>query len=188
MEIGEHDFVVLVCPSFLRVAIQCLMDVLFTKIISPSWKNSDAVFKETAWLFLRLNFICINSGIKEMKVCVFRKSECQLPFFLQQKGYTRAVFLMHKQNRQSFQYFQVQAQVKKTKARFDKLKLDVMQKVDLLAASRCNMFSHVLANYQSSLLHFWEKTSRTMTAVAESFKGYQYYEFSIIKVSLRQVS
>ncbi|XP_052235659.1 islet cell autoantigen 1-like isoform X2 [Dreissena polymorpha] len=75
----------------------------------------------------------------------------------------------------------VQAQVKKTKARFDKLKLDVMQKIDLLAASRCNMFSHVLANYQSSLLHFWEKTSHTMTAVAESFKGYQYYEFNIIK-------
>ncbi|XP_036356869.1 islet cell autoantigen 1 isoform X4 [Octopus sinensis] len=75
----------------------------------------------------------------------------------------------------------VQAQVRKTKARFDKLKLDVMQKIDLLAASRCNMFSHVLANYQSTLLHFWEKTSRTMTAVSESFKGYQYYEFSMLK-------
>lgn len=77
---------------------------------------------------------------------------------------------------------QVQAQVRKTKQRFDKLKLDVMQKVDLLAASRCNMFSHVLANYQSTLLHFWEKTSRTMAAVAESFKGYQYYEFNMLKV------
>ncbi|XP_052821922.1 islet cell autoantigen 1 isoform X5 [Octopus bimaculoides] len=75
----------------------------------------------------------------------------------------------------------VQAQVRKTKARFDKLKLDVMQKIDLLAASRCNMFSHVLANYQSTLLHFWEKTSRTMTAVSESFKGYQFYEFSMLK-------
>ncbi|XP_076459337.1 islet cell autoantigen 1-like isoform X2 [Babylonia areolata] len=75
----------------------------------------------------------------------------------------------------------VQAQVRKTKQRFDKLKLDVMQKVDLLAASRCNMFSHVLANYQSTLLHFWEKTSRTMSAVAESFKGYQYYEFNMLK-------
>lgn len=42
----------------------------------------------------------------------------------------------------------VQAQVRKTKAKFDKLKLDVMQKIDLLAASRCNMFSHVLATYQ----------------------------------------
>ncbi|XP_070185416.1 islet cell autoantigen 1-like isoform X3 [Littorina saxatilis] len=75
----------------------------------------------------------------------------------------------------------VQGQVRKTKQRFDKLKLDVMQKVDLLAASRCNMFSHVLANYQSTLLHFWKKTSRTMSAVAESFKGYQYYEFNMLK-------
>ncbi|ESP01919.1 hypothetical protein LOTGIDRAFT_225030 [Lottia gigantea] len=75
----------------------------------------------------------------------------------------------------------VQTQVRKTKAKFDKLKLDVMQKVDLLAASRCNMFSHVLANYQTTLLHFWEKTSRTMSAVAESFKGYQYYEFNLLK-------
>ncbi|GFR82850.1 islet cell autoantigen 1 [Elysia marginata] len=58
----------------------------------------------------------------------------------------------------------VQSQVRKTKTRFDKLKLDVMQKVDLLAASRCNMFSHVLANYQTMLLHYWDKTSRTMTA------------------------
>ena len=72
--------------------------------------------------------------------------------------------------------------MKKTKAKFDKLKLDTMQKIDLLAASRCNMYSHVLANYQTTLLHFWEKTSRTMTAVAESFKGYQYYEFNMLKV------
>jgi len=75
----------------------------------------------------------------------------------------------------------VQAQVKRKKQKFDKLKLDVMQKVDLLAASRCNMFSHVLANYQTMLLHYWEKTSRTMSAVAESFKGYQYYEFNMLR-------
>ncbi|ESO02477.1 hypothetical protein HELRODRAFT_66284, partial [Helobdella robusta] len=80
----------------------------------------------------------------------------------------------------------VQAQVKKTKSKFDKLKLDVMQKVDLLAASRCNMFSQVLAKYQSTLLHFWEKTSVRMTAVAESFKGYQYYEFNMLKVDARR--
>lgn len=38
----------------------------------------------------------------------------------------------------------VQAQVKRNKARFDKLKLDCLQKIDLLAASRCNLFSQVL--------------------------------------------
>lgn len=43
------------------------------------------------------------------------------------------------------------------------------------------MYSHALATYQKSLLVFWEKTSKTMKAVADSFKGYQYYEFTVIK-------
>ncbi|CAF4649617.1 unnamed protein product, partial [Rotaria magnacalcarata] len=43
------------------------------------------------------------------------------------------------------------------------------------------MYSYALATYQKSLLVFWEKTSKTMKAVAESFKGYQYYEFTVIK-------
>ena len=77
---------------------------------------------------------------------------------------------------------QVQGQVKKSKMKFDRLKLDTMQKVDLLAASRSNMFSQVLVKYQSSMLNFWEKMSHRMTAVADSFKGYQYYEFNMLKV------
>ncbi|KAA0190154.1 Islet cell autoantigen 1 [Fasciolopsis buskii] len=72
-------------------------------------------------------------------------------------------------------------QVRKSKSTFDRLKIDSMQKIDLLSASRCNMLSHVLAAYQNSLLNFLEKTSRTMVAVAERFKGYQYYEFSVLK-------
>ncbi|VEL09677.1 unnamed protein product [Protopolystoma xenopodis] len=54
----------------------------------------------------------------------------------------------------------VQAQVRKAKTNFDKLKLDSMQKIDLLAASRCNLLSHVLADYQKMLLLFWEKTAK----------------------------
>ncbi|CAH8600446.1 unnamed protein product [Heterobilharzia americana] len=75
----------------------------------------------------------------------------------------------------------VQAQVRKAKVSFDRLKVDSMQKVDLLAASRCNMLSHVLVGYQNTLLNFLEKTSHMMVAVAESFRGYQYYEFSILR-------
>ncbi|CAF4677657.1 unnamed protein product [Rotaria sp. Silwood1] len=75
----------------------------------------------------------------------------------------------------------VQSQVKATKTEYDRLKSDVIQKIDLLTASRCNMYSHALATYQKALLIFWEKTSKTMKAVADSFKGYQYYEFTVIK-------
>ncbi|XP_071791493.1 islet cell autoantigen 1-like isoform X2 [Asterias amurensis] len=75
----------------------------------------------------------------------------------------------------------VQAQVRTTKLKFDKLKNDVCQKIDLLGASRCNLFSHTLATYQNTLLHYWEKTSRTMSAVQEGFRGYQHYEFNMLK-------
>ncbi len=77
----------------------------------------------------------------------------------------------------------VQSQVKSTKTKFDRVKCDVIQKTDLLLASRCNMFSNVLVLYQQSLINFWMKTSKTMNAIADAFKGYQYYEFNIIKVS-----
>ncbi|XP_071942760.1 islet cell autoantigen 1-like isoform X3 [Antedon mediterranea] len=84
-------------------------------------------------------------------------------------------------HKQLEKFRKVQAQVRITKMKFDKLKTDVCQKIDLLGASRCNMFSHTLVAYQNAILHFWERTSRTMSAVQESFKGYQHYEFNMLK-------
>uniref|UniRef100_A0A663ETT3 Islet cell autoantigen 1 n=2 Tax=Aquila chrysaetos chrysaetos TaxID=223781 RepID=A0A663ETT3_AQUCH len=83
--------------------------------------------------------------------------------------------------KQMEKFRKVQAQVRHAKLNFDKLKTDVCQKVDLLGASRCNLLSHVLTTYQTTLLHFWEKTSHTMAAIHESFKGYQPYEFTMLK-------
>ncbi|XP_055494210.1 islet cell autoantigen 1-like protein isoform X2 [Leucoraja erinacea] len=75
----------------------------------------------------------------------------------------------------------VQAQVRNTKMQFDKLKNDVCQKVDLLGASRCNLLSQSLAAYQSTLLHFWERTACMMSQIHDCFKGYQPYKFSALK-------
>lgn len=86
-------------------------------------------------------------------------------------------------HKQMEKFRKVQAQVRTTKTSFDKLKNDVCQKVDLLGASRCNLLSHVLTTYQTTLLHFWEKTSHTMAAIHESFKGCQHYEISSHKTS-----
>ncbi|XP_015413810.1 PREDICTED: islet cell autoantigen 1 isoform X3 [Myotis davidii] len=83
--------------------------------------------------------------------------------------------------KQMEKFRKVQAQVRLAKKSFDKLKMDVCQKVDLLGASRCNLLSHMLATYQTTLLHFWEKTSHTMAAIHESFRGYQPYEFTTLK-------
>ncbi|XP_013871858.1 islet cell autoantigen 1 isoform X1 [Austrofundulus limnaeus] len=84
--------------------------------------------------------------------------------------------------KQMERFRKVQAQVRSTKTSFDKLKTDVCQKVDLLGASRCNLLSQVLTTYQTTLLHFWEKTSHTMAAIYENFKGCQHYEVSTLKM------
>ncbi|GLD64787.1 islet cell autoantigen 1-like protein [Lates japonicus] len=75
----------------------------------------------------------------------------------------------------------VQAQVRGTKGQFEKLKNDVCQKVDMLGASRCNMLSHSLCTYQTTLLQFWEKTAHTMSGIHEAFQGHIPYQFTTLK-------
>lgn len=75
----------------------------------------------------------------------------------------------------------VQAHVRRCKARFEKIKIDTYQKIDMLSASRVNMFSHSLGLYQKEWLSFYEKSSKVMNEVDEAFAGYQYYDFNILK-------
>ncbi|XP_041822254.1 islet cell autoantigen 1-like [Chelmon rostratus] len=75
----------------------------------------------------------------------------------------------------------VQAQVRGTKGQFEKLKNDVCQKVDMLGASRCNMLSHSLCTYQTTLLQFWEKTAHSMSGIHEAFQGHVPYQFTTLK-------
>ncbi|KAL0822331.1 hypothetical protein ABMA28_004430 [Loxostege sticticalis] len=74
-----------------------------------------------------------------------------------------------------------QRQVRESKKIFDKLTLDVLQKIDLLAAARCNMFSHVLSNYQTSFLTFATKVAQTLVATADTMNAAPQYEFCILK-------
>ncbi|KAL4711461.1 hypothetical protein ACJJTC_005585 [Scirpophaga incertulas] len=74
-----------------------------------------------------------------------------------------------------------QRQVRESKKIFDKLALDVLQKIDLLAAARCNMFSHVLANYQTSFSTFAKKVTQTLLATADAMNSAPQYEFCILK-------
>ncbi|XP_057686545.1 islet cell autoantigen 1-like [Corythoichthys intestinalis] len=75
----------------------------------------------------------------------------------------------------------VQGQVRSTKSQFEKLKNDVCQKVDMLGASRCNMLSHSLCNYQTTLLQFWEKTAQALSGIHDAFQGHVPYQFTTIK-------
>ncbi|KAM7104610.1 islet cell autoantigen 1-like protein [Molossus nigricans] len=83
--------------------------------------------------------------------------------------------------KQMEKFRKVQIQVKNSKASFDKLKMDVCQKVDLLGASRCNMLSHSLTTYQRTLLGFWEKTAQMMSQIHRAYIGLHPYDFVALK-------
>lgn len=75
----------------------------------------------------------------------------------------------------------VQEHVKKSKTQFDRQKLDCLQKVDLLAAARCNMFSHALILYQNTLLQFTNKSTDTFTSIVNSYKDHQHQHTTLVK-------
>ncbi|XP_071572904.1 islet cell autoantigen 1 isoform X2 [Temnothorax nylanderi] len=84
-------------------------------------------------------------------------------------------------SKQLEKYKKVQSRVKQGKIVFDNLALDCLQKVDLLAAARCNMFSHALVLYQTTLLNFTKKSTQAYSTIANSFKGYQRYDFTVVR-------
>lgn len=53
--------------------------------------------------------------------------------------------------------------------------------IDLLAAARCNMFSHVLVAYQAALLDFATKSSYTFQAALKILEEKPQYSFTILK-------
>lgn len=75
----------------------------------------------------------------------------------------------------------VQSQVKDNRKKFEKLKYDVCQKIDLLSASRCNLLSATLAAYQQSMLKFLEQTAKSYQTVLDQFRGHPSYQFTILK-------
>lgn len=75
----------------------------------------------------------------------------------------------------------VQFQVKAAKKLFDKLKGDVIQKIDLLSASRCNLLSATLEPYQAAMVKFLRSTAKSYNEVYQQYQGHPSYQFNILK-------
>lgn len=74
-----------------------------------------------------------------------------------------------------------QTHVRASKMKFDRLSLDCLEKIDLLAAARCNMFSHGLVAYQVALMEFFTKTAETFTNTLAILSKEPHYNFTILK-------
>lgn len=72
-----------------------------------------------------------------------------------------------------------QGYVRLTKNKFDKYTLACLQKVDLLAAARCNMFSHALIPYINALSTFATKATEVLSTAGEHLDKVEPYDFHI---------
>ena len=79
--------------------------------------------------------------------------------------------------RQLDKFRRVQNQVRTDKKLFDNIQMDVVQKIDLLMASRCNLFNQIIAPYQALLLETFEKNHNNYKSVEELIKKEDLYEF-----------
>ncbi|KAL3276268.1 hypothetical protein HHI36_020982 [Cryptolaemus montrouzieri] len=72
-----------------------------------------------------------------------------------------------------------QSYVRSTKYKFDKFTLACLQKVDLLAAARCNMFSHALVPYINALSVFSTKTTEVLSTASTNLDKVEPYDFHV---------
>lgn len=61
-------------------------------------------------------------------------------------------------------------QVRRGKSNFDKLAVDCSQKVDLLAAARCNMLNHSLSFYQNKILEYAKKSAHAYAKLTDALQ------------------
>ncbi|KAK2704033.1 islet cell autoantigen 1-like [Artemia franciscana] len=83
--------------------------------------------------------------------------------------------------RQMMKFRKVQGQVKDSKKTYDGMKLIAIQKIDLLAAARSNLFSHSIANYQKMFIEFLTSSSQCLETAAERLKEPVKFRFSVLK-------
>lgn len=74
-----------------------------------------------------------------------------------------------------------QQTVRSSKERFDRKSLDCLEKIDLLAAARCNLFSHVLVAYQNAMQLFAHKTCETFKVASKILENEPHYAFTILR-------
>ncbi|XP_037723277.1 islet cell autoantigen 1 [Drosophila subpulchrella] len=74
-----------------------------------------------------------------------------------------------------------QTHVRVAKHNFDGYSMDSIQKIDLLAAARCNMYSHALVAYVSELKSFAQKAASTFQTISKALILKPKYDFCVLK-------
>ena len=72
---------------------------------------------------------------------------------------------------------QAQVRVKETRERFEQLKSDMAEKIEMVVVSRCNMLSKSLPSYQNGLLTFFEDSSKELHKLLLEIKAHHHPQY-----------
>ena len=74
---------------------------------------------------------------------------------------------------------QAQAAVKEAKSRFDKLKIDLTEKIGMVTASRCNLLSRSLPTYQKAMLSFSDSAATEFHRVLVDLRSHHHHQYKL---------
>ena len=74
---------------------------------------------------------------------------------------------------------QAQAAVKDSKAHFEKLKVDLSEKIDMVFASRCNLLSRSLPYYQKEVLSFCDNSANAFHKILVDLRSHHHHQYKV---------
>lgn len=77
---------------------------------------------------------------------------------------------------------QAQTTVKDAKRRFEKLKVDLGEKIDMVSASRCNLLSRSLPNYQKAVLDYNNEAASEFHHLLRNLRMHHHHQYTVRKV------
>ena len=77
--------------------------------------------------------------------------------------------------------------MKETKARFEKMKVDLAEKIDMVTASRCNLLSRSLPTYQKEVLDFTDKSANEFHRMLVDLRGHHHHQYKVGVANMRWV-
>ena len=72
--------------------------------------------------------------------------------------------------------------VKESKRRFEKLKVDLGEKIDMVSASRCNLLSRSLPNYQKAVLDYTDIAASGFHQVLVNLRAHHHHQYKVRKL------
>ena len=78
---------------------------------------------------------------------------------------------------------QAQVAVKESKKRYEKLKFDLGEKIDMVSASRCNLLSRSLPYYQKEVLSFYDSAANEFHKILVDLRSHHHHQYKVRRLA-----